>query len=199
MERWKRGIWGTAGAALVILALGSTGAWYLATRGTRTPAHAFQPNPLIVSCGIVLIIGMYMAAAALGDWWLPGRAKARQVLADLQRLETLGVERRIRVLDQLSKLIEGAKLAEIDYLASGPAPPDESGLAQWSNDARACIANIDVKLLRSFDQELGPAYCTIDGQSPAIANIVGLLRARAAFLAQIRDGMGRLDRHRSVT
>ncbi|MDQ6613510.1 MAG: hypothetical protein M3083_01790 [Actinomycetota bacterium] len=195
MEEWKRGIWATLGIALVILALAPIGTWYVvattshsAKHGTRSPASAAHLNPLVVAGGIVVLVGMYMVAAGLCDWPLPGRSKARQDLAQLQKVEALKQERLLGLRRRLVQLIADAKVVEARYQASSLEPADESLLVCWTDDARACIANLDAKLLPSFDQQMPPGRFGIGGRPLQHADVIGLLNARASFLADLLEG-----------
>jgi hypothetical protein len=188
MEPWKRRIWATAGAVLVIVTLAVAGAWYVATATSGTTATVDVVNPVVIGCGIVALLGAYMAVAALADWPLPGRTREIQNRAELERLERIKSERFVRRNEQLLRLIGDAEQLERNYLASSLEPPDESLLARWSDEARAFIAGIDVKLLPAFDHQRPPADCQIEDRSPQLAEVVGLLRVRTAFLSRLKSG-----------
>lgn len=188
MEPWKRRIWATAGAVLVIVTLAVAGAWYVATATSGATATVDVVNPVVIGCGIVALLGAYMGVAALADWPLPGRTKEIHNRAELERLERIKSERVVRRNEQLLRLIADAEQLERDYLESNLEPPDDSWLARWSDEARAFIAGVDVKLLPAFDHQRPPAECQFDDRSFQRAQIIGLLRVRTAFLSRLKSG-----------
>ncbi len=145
-------------------------------------------NPVVIGCGIIALLGLYMAAAALGDWPLPGRTKEMRNRAELERLERIKNERVIRRNERLLGLMADAEKLERVYLESSCEPPDETMLAHWSDAARDFISGIDMKLLPAFDHQRPPAEFQIEGRSLQLAEIVGLLRVRTAFLSRLKSG-----------
>ena len=187
MEPWKRRIWATAGAVLVIVTLAVAGAWYIATATSGATATVDVVNPVAIGCGLVALLGAYMGVAALCDWPLPGRTKEMHNRAELERLERIKSDRMVRRNEQLLRLIADAEQLERDYLASSREPPDESLLARWSDEARAFIASLDVKLVPAFDQQRPSAECPFEDRSFQLAQIIGLLRVRRAFLSRLKS------------
>lgn len=198
MEEWRKALWGTAGAGLVVGAGALAATWYITKTsgvtvkaGRVVAAEASLLDPFLIGCYLVAALGAYMFVAVLTEWPLPGRAAAHA-----RRTKAATAEFRHHTLEmEVAALLARAVTLRDDFFRIGEKDPQgwerlKASLGEWDSDAHALWMKEAPPFVAFFEDISARRSMSFAGRSDEFANHITYLDAKIANLRDIATQIG---------